>query len=242
MSWEPKSIAVIGASGAIGGALIKNALSLYPKCKIHAFSRAIPKEIISEVDYKVMDFSSEESINQCAAQAARQASLDLVFVTTGILHTDDFQPEKSLKELSREAFHELYEVNTVIPALMAKYFLPKLSKDKRSIFAALSARVGSISDNQLGGWYSYRASKAALNMFIKCASIEVQRSNQNAIVVGLHPGTVDSNLSKPFQSHLPKGQLFTPDQSAGYLLNVLQELNKEDTGKCFAWDGKEILP
>ena len=111
-----------------------------------------------------------------------------------------------------------------------------------SIFAALSARVGSISDNQLGGWYAYRASKAALNMIIKTAAIEVRRRNPHAIVVGLHPGTVDSDLSKPFQGNVPEGKLFTPDFAAGKLLTVLEGLAPAQTGRCFGWDGEEILP
>lgn len=129
-----------------------------------------------------------------------------------------------------------------MPALIAKHLLPKLNKDHPAIFAALSARVGSISDNQLGGWYAYRASKAALNMIIKNAAIEVGRRNRKAIVVGLHPGTVDSDLSKPFQGNVADGKLFTPEDSAQKLLEVLRSLGPEQTGKCFAWDGKEVLP
>ena len=106
----------------------------------------------------------------------------------------------------------------------------------------MSARVGSISDNKLGGWYAYRASKSALNMMIKNLSIEVGRKNKNAILVGLHPGTVNSKLSKPFQSNVPEKKLFTPDQSVNYLLQVLSKLKNEDSGKIFAWDGSEILP
>ena len=151
-------------------------------------------------------------------------------------------PEKSLRDLSSDKFHRIFEVNTITPALIAKYFLRKLNKEKTSIFTALSARVGSISDNQLGGWYAYRASKAALNMIIKNAAIEVARENKKAIIVGLHPGTVDSDLSKPFQGHVADKNLFTPEYSAEKLLKVLEDLSPEKTGKCFAWDGKEILP
>lgn len=125
---------------------------------------------------------------------------------------------------------------------MAKHFIPKLAKDTKSVFAAISARVGSISDNQLGGWYAYRASKAALNMFIKTASVETKRLNPNAVIVGVHPGTVDSHLSEPFQARVPQGKLFTPEYSAEKLIEVFDSLNMEDSGKCFAWDGKEIIP
>jgi NAD(P)-dependent dehydrogenase (short-subunit alcohol dehydrogenase family) len=132
--------------------------------------------------------------------------------------------------------------NTVVPALVAKYFLPKLSKTNRSVFAALSARVGSISDNRLGGWYAYRASKAALNMIIKTAAIEMQRVNKHAIVVGLHPGTVDSALSKPFQARVPEDRLFTPAYAADRLITVLGQLQPADTGQCWDWQGLPIQP
>jgi len=168
--------------------------------------------------------------------------LDLVIVANGILHDGELMPEKSLRDLSQEKFQHVFEVNTITPALIAKHFLPKLNKQQTSIFAALSARVGSISDNRLGGWYSYRASKAALNMVIKTASIEVKRRNKHAIIVGLHPGTVDSNLSKPFQRNVPEGDLFTPEYSANKLLDVLDNLTLEQTGKCFAFDGTEVYP
>jgi NAD(P)-dependent dehydrogenase (short-subunit alcohol dehydrogenase family) len=117
-----------------------------------------------------------------------------------------------------------------------------LRKDRPSVFAALSARVSSISDNRLGGWHSYRASKAALNMIIKGAAIETARTHKKAAVVGLHPGTVDSALSKPFQARVPEGKLFSPEFSAEALINVVENLQAKDTGKLFAWDGQEILP
>lgn len=125
--------------------------------------------------------------------------------------------------------------------MVAKHFLPKLAKDQRAVFAALSARVGSISDNQLGGWYSYRASKAALNMIIKNLSIEMKMRYKQAIIVGLHPGTVDSRLSKPFQANVPAGKLFTADYAVAKMLEVINTLTPENSGKYYAWDGKEIL-
>ena len=131
-------------------------------------------------------------------------------------------------------------VSLIGPALVAQAFLPKLAKNKKTIFAALSARVGSISDNRLGGWHSYRASKAALNMLIKNFSIEVARKNKQAIIVGLHPGTVDSRLSKPFQKNVKPEHLFSADYSAKKLLQVIDQLTVKDSGGCFAWDGKKI--
>ena len=231
MIFDPQNIVIIGAAGAIGNAFTNLLLQKYPNASLFAFSRNGEHNI---------DYSSEDSIAEAAELAAKEKSLDLVIVANGILHEETLIPEKSLRDLSAEKFHRVFEVNTITPALIAKYFLPKLNKEKLSVFSALSARVGSISDNQLGGWYAYRASKAALNMIIKNAAIEVGRRNKQAIIVGLHPGTVDSDLSKPFQGNVADGQLFTPEYSAEKLLSVLENLSVEQTGKCFAWDGKEI--
>lgn len=228
-------IAVIGAAGAIGQAITTLLAERYPHSELHAFSRT--------GEY-VIDYSDEDSIAAAAELASEQGPLDLVIVATGLLH-DSHQhilPEKSLRDLSADKFQQLFQANTITPALLAKYFLPKLNTQSPAVFAALSARVGSISDNHLGGWYAYRASKAALNMIIKTAAIELRRRNQQAMVVGLHPGTVDSELSKPFQGNVPEGQLFTPAFSAARLLDVLEALTPDASGKCFAWDGKEIQP
>lgn len=236
------NIVIIGGSGAIGRAFTLQLSVTYPNATIHAFSRHKLEQMLLHVKYHTIDYQDETSIEKSALLASRETPLDMVIVATGILHEGELMPEKSQKELSAEKFHRLFEVNTIVPALIAKHFLPKLNRENRSVFAALSARVGSISDNQLGGWYAYRASKAALNMVIKNAAIEIGRRNKNAIIVGLHPGTVDSNLSKPFQGNVPDGKLFTPKYSAQKLLNVLTTLTSKQSGKCFAWDGKEILP
>ena len=236
------NIVIIGGSGAIGRAFTLQLSVSYPNATIHAFSRHQPEKVLLDVKYHTIDYQDETSIEKSALVASRETPLDMVIVATGILHDGELMPEKSQKELSAEKFQRLFEVNTIAPALVAKHFLPKLNRENRSIFAALSARVGSISDNQLGGWYAYRASKAALNMVIKNAAIEIGRLNEKAIIVGLHPGTVDSNLSKPFQGNVPDGKLFTPEYSAKKQLEVLTTLTSEQSGKCFAWDGKEILP
>ncbi len=233
MSFNPQNIAILGASGAIGSAFKKLLSKKYPNSSLFAFSR--------NGEYQI-DYKSEESIAEAVEIATKEKPLDLVIVANGILHDGELIPEKSLRDLSAEKFNRIFEVNTITPALIAKYFLPKLNKEQVSIFAVLSARVGSISDNHLGGWYAYRASKSALNMIIKNAAIEVGRSNKEAIIVGLHPGTVDSILSKPFQDNVPNGKLFTPEYSAGKLLEVLDNLSPENTGKCFAWDSEEISP
>jgi NAD(P)-dependent dehydrogenase (short-subunit alcohol dehydrogenase family) len=236
------NIAIFGASGSIGRALIDLIAITEPNATIHAYSREQVTFSNNNVISYGIDYSCEQSIKQAANIAAKLSPLDMVILATGILHDAEIMPEKSIRDLSAKKLQHLFYVNTIIPTIIGKHFIPQLDKDNRSIFAALSARVGSISDNRLGGWYAYRASKAALNMIIKNTAIEATRRNKESIIVGLHPGTVDSDLSKPFQKNVPKGKLFSPAYSAKMLLMVLGQLNPEDSGKCFAWDGKEIEP
>ncbi len=233
-------IAIIGSTGAIGRALVSELATSKPECLIYAFSRTKLNFSYVNVVSCEIDYQSENSIEDSATMASKEGPLDLVIVATGILHDKKITPEKSLQDLSAEKLHHLFSVNTVFPALVAKHFIPKLNRQGRSIFAALSARVGSISDNEIGGWYSYRASKAALNMIIKNASIETKRKNKESIIIGLHPGTVASNLSKPFQGQVAEGKLFTPEYSAKKLLEVLDIMKAQNSGKCYAWDGGEI--
>lgn len=236
------NIVVIGSSGSIGGAITRHLAEHMPDATLHAFSRhGTSIKAANVIDHRI-DYQDEMSIAHAADLASQSGSLDFVFVATGLLHDGDVMPEKSLRDLSGDQFLRLFEANTILPALAAKHFVPKLNRDRRSVFAALSARVGSISDNRLGGWYAYRASKAALNMVLKNVAIETARRNKSAIIVGLHPGTVDSPLSQPFQSNVPDGKLFSPDYSAAKMLSVLDGLTPVDSGKCFGWDGNEIEP
>lgn len=237
-------VAVIGASGSIGAAFVQQLLDM--GCEVYAFSRREiegDNEVLHKGQLDLLDEGSiSAATNLVKSCASGSKHLDAVIVCTGLLHDDAVQPEKSLRDLSMDKFQQLFEVNTIGPALVAKHFLPLLHRDRRVIFAALSARVGSIADNRLGGWYAYRASKAALNMIIKNISIEYARRNPTGIVVGLHPGTVDSALSKPFQARVAEGKLFTPAYSVSHLVKVLEGLTQEDTGECFAWDGQRIEP
>jgi NAD(P)-dependent dehydrogenase (short-subunit alcohol dehydrogenase family) len=237
-----QNIAVIGGSGAIGSAFISLLSEYYPTATLHVFSRVATTELTKNVHSYSIDYADEQSIIDAARLASHLGPIDMVFIATGLLHDDAISPEKSLKDISAEKLTTLFMANTVLPALIGKHFLPHLNKRQRSVFATLSARVGSISDNHLGGWYAYRASKAALNMIIKTAAIEVSRTNPHAIVVGLHPGTVDSQLSKPFQSNLAKGSLFSAKESAQHLFTVINSLTPSQSGRCFAWDGNEIKP
>lgn len=233
---EPLTVAIIGISGAIGSALADQYRNQGAQVIGFGRSRADTNQWFH------LDYADESSIANAANSAASAGPLDRIIVATGLLHSEVLSPEKALKHLTTEALTTSFLANCVGPALVAKHFLPCLRKDRPSVFAALSARVSSISDNRLGGWHSYRASKAALNMIIKGAAIETARTHKKAAVVGLHPGTVDSALSKPFQARVPEGKLFSPKYSAAALGQVIERLQSKDTGKLFAWDGQEILP
>lgn len=235
-------IGIIGSAGAIGNALVQRLAWQYPAAIIYAIASKPLAFTAKNIITQSIDYHNEESIEQLADQINEKGKLDLVIVTTGILHDDNMMPEKSLRDLSARKFQHLFNVNAILPAILAKHFIPHLSKQTQSIFAVLSARVGSISDNRSGGWYAYRASKAALNMIIKNVAIETARVNKKAIVIGLHPGTVDSQLSKPFQTRIPAKQLFTADYCAEKLLSVLNELTPKQSGGCYAWDGQQIQP
>ncbi|NNJ72732.1 MAG: SDR family NAD(P)-dependent oxidoreductase [Enterobacterales bacterium] len=233
------SVAIIGASGAIGGAFVRHYAKQDRVGQVLAFSRTTYDWQNDKVKPVILDITDEQSIKS-AAQHLENQSLDIIIVATGLLHQDTLQPEKRLADLASDSLEQLFKVNTIAPALLLKHLIPKLRRKTKTVFAVLSARVGSISDNRLGGWYGYRASKAALNMLIKSTAIELGRTRKQMFIVGLHPGTVDSSLSKPFQRNVPEGKLFTPEQSAGYLAQVLENLKDDDSGQLFAWDGEKI--
>ncbi len=228
------SAVVIGASGGIGGALVAQLRDDPSFGAVFALARSF------DGDARI-DITDEASI--MAAAARLSAPLRLVIVATGALQGSGFpQPEKTFRALDPVALMESFRVNTVGPALVAKHLLPLMAPGGKIVFAALSARVGSIGDNRAGGWHAYRASKAALNMILRNLAIEVGRRNPEAICVGLHPGTVDTGLSRPFQRGLPEGQLFTPAVSARHLLGVIDGLTASDSGHVLAWDGQTIVP
>ncbi len=236
---KQQRIAIIGASGAIGMALANHYAQQNSNDHVIAFTRATTAFSHSNIENRLIDFASEDSLADCA----NRHQWDLVIIAIGIL-TDDIidKPEKSFKQLSQHQLEHLFTVNTIYPALTAKYFMPQLVKNARSVLAIVSARIGSISDNRLGGWHAYRASKAALNMLIKNFAIEMQRVNQQAIIIGLHPGTVDSKLSKPFQKNISPQQLFSPPQATSYLVTVIENATHDQSGSCIAWDGSIVEP
>jgi NAD(P)-dependent dehydrogenase (short-subunit alcohol dehydrogenase family) len=227
------SAVVIGASGGIGASLEAALIEEETFDVVHGFAR-------SRTGAQHLDLTDEASIAAAAATVAKGPAPSLVIVATGLLHDGDRGPEKSMRELDADWLARSYAINTIGPALVAKHFLPLGKKGVKSTFVALSARVGSISDNKMGGWYGYRASKAALNMMIRSLAIEEKRRNDRSIVVGLHPGTVDTMLSKPFQGNVQPGHLFDTGRAAVQLLDVIDGLKVIDSGKIFAWDGTEI--
>ena len=224
---QPFRALVIGSSGTIGSAFLE-LLQSDPACEavygIHRNS-AIP------IDYE--DLSTIES---AAVALADQGPFQLIINTIGLLHSEHWRPEKKLDDLNAEQLQMLMQINAIGPGLTIKHF-SKLLDPLGAVMATLSAKVGSIEDNRLGGWYSYRASKAALNMLIKTAAIELARTRPNTALVALHPGTVNSQLSKPF-----KGEQIgrPPEDAASDMLQVLLSLNKEDSGTFVSYAGERL--
>ena len=235
-----KNAAIFGSSGAIGAALVQRLAD--GGAHVWAGSRKAKGVSHPNVSHFVFDLDDEATISS-ASELMRNDPPDLVVVASGVLTLENGTgPERSYKSLDTNAMARILHLNAIGPALVAKHMLPLLPRNKPAIFAALSARVGSIGDNRLGGWHSYRASKAALNMLIRNFAIELARTHKQAIVAGLHPGTVASALSEPFQSNLPAGQLTTPDDAARHLLHVLDGLTPQHSGKVFDWKGEQIVP
>ncbi len=232
----PRRALVFGAGGGVGGALVRSLAA--QGYAVTALARRPPTDLPAV--WTPADIEDEASLAAAAAALAVGPPITRVFVATGLLHAEGLMPERSLAALNADQMLRLFAVNAVGPALVAKHFLPLLPRQGRSVFAALSARVGSIGDNRLGGWHSYRASKAALNMLIKNASIELARTRPDAVIVGLHPGTVDTGLSKPFQRGVAQDKLFTPEYCAERLIAVTDGLTRDDTGHVFAWDGARV--
>jgi NAD(P)-dependent dehydrogenase (short-subunit alcohol dehydrogenase family) len=230
MSAETPIAVVIGATGGIGRAFVA-ALEADPRyAKVIALGRKTSP---------ALDLTDEESVKAAAVFASGQGALRLVVDATGLLHAPGVEPEKSWRAIDPAAMARSFAINAIGPALLMKHFLPLLPREGKAVFATLSAKVGSIGDNNLGGWYSYRAAKAALNQLVHTAAIELKRSRTEALCVALHPGTVDTGLSAPFAKAGLEVQ--TPESSAKQMLAVLDGLSAAQSGGFFTYRG-EALP
>ena len=218
---------VIGASGALGAAFVDQ-LRASPRC---ASVRGLHRQSTPR-----LDFADENTIAEAAHALADGPRFNLIINATGMLHGDGLMPEKRLADLNYAKLQAIFQANTIGPALVMRHFLPLLDSE-RAIMAMLSAKVGSIGDNQLGGWYSYRASKSALNMLVKTAAIELARSQKHSVLVALHPGTVNSPLSRPFRGET----IGRPAQvAAAEMLAVLDTLTPADSGSFRSYDGAHL--
>ena len=236
-----RKVAVIGSSGAIGSAFVNHYINDLSVNSIFSFSRSSIGIDNNKVKHFSIDIENESSI-QNAAKSVEEINFDEIIIASGLLHTNEFGPEKSIKDLKADNILKVLNVNTVGPAIIGKYFLPLLNKDNKSVMAFLSARVGSISENKLGGWYAYRASKSALNQVIKTFSIELKRTNPKAIIIGLQPGTVDSELSAPFKRSVSNNKLFSAEYSVSQLIGVIERADESSSGNLISWDGEIISP
>lgn len=232
---------VVGGAGGVGGALVAALLNNPVYDRVIVLSRRQPaKEAGERRVWIAADILDEDTLAEAARQIAALGTPTLILIATGILHGEGLSPEKTMRSLNAAALSRVFLVNAVGPALAAKHLLPLTPRDQPSVLAALSARVGSIGDNQLGGWYGYRVSKAALNMLIRTLAVEHQRTRPLGVCVALHPGTVDTALSAPFQGPGLAHKLFTPEQSAAALLAVVEGLGPDNNGGFYAWDGAPI--
>jgi len=220
---------VFGAGGGIGGALADALAQVEIFSQVVAFSRATQPAI---------DLLDEASLERAATFAAAQGELRLVIDATGFLHDAAQKPEKTWRQLEAGNLARAFALNAIGPALIMKHVLPLLPRSGKSVFATLSARVGSIGDNRLGGWYAYRASKAALNQLVRTAAVELARRAPDAICAALHPGTVATGLSAPFEA--TGLEVHMPAAAARHLLNVAEALTREDTGGFFDWRGQKV--
>lgn len=248
----PLNALVTGASQGLGLAFVRALLAL-PHCNlVYAACRtpqtatelaALAQQHPQRLRVLALDVTREQDFVIAADTVRREADrLHLVLNIAGLLHeaARGIKPERRLEDFNPDALLASISVNTLGPALAAKHFLKLLTHEQRAVFASVSARVGSIGDNKLGGWYSYRAAKAAQNQITRTFAIEAARRAPNLIVAALHPGTVDTALSKPFSANVAEGKLFSTEQSAAHLLTVMEGLCTADTGNFFAWDGSPV--
>ena len=262
---EQANVLIVGASRGIGFGFVQALLQNDDIVKIFAAYRCreLASELLALADKHrerliclSMDITDEAQITQAVQQMGAAANkLHLVINCVGVLHQGSLQPEKNLSQIDADHLQYYFQVNSIGAVLLAKHLVPLLRHSDRSIYASISAKIGSIGDNRLGGWYGYRASKAALknlpeeapaavlsklNMLMRTVAIEYGRKCPQAIVVMLHPGTTNTRLSKPFQKNVPPEKLFSIERTVSQLLAVLEELDADDSGQFLSWEGRRL--
>ncbi|PKL95658.1 MAG: cell-cell signaling protein [Gammaproteobacteria bacterium HGW-Gammaproteobacteria-8] len=244
---EASTALIQGASRGIGLGLVEALLEcprferVIATCRDPGAAVELQARACARLQIEQLDVTQPDAIDALAARLSGQGvRLNLVINAAGLLHGAGVAPEKKLEDLDLTALQRVFAVNAYGPALLLKALRPLLAREGKSVFAAISAWVGSIGDNRLGGWYAYRASKSALNQLMKTASIELKRRNRKLVVACLHPGTTDTALSQPFQANVPEHKLFPVSRTSAYLLEVIDGLNEDDSGGFFAWDGAPI--
>lgn len=240
-----KAVLVVGASQGIGLEFVRQLLDRQEVDRVYATYRSANCDLFQldspRLERLPLDLTDETQIEQVIAKIKSETpALHYVVNCVGVLHEGEMQPEKSLRHLNADQLLKYFQINSIGAVLLAKHVQPLLKHRDRSVLATISAKVGSIGDNQIGGWYGYRASKAALNMFMKTTAIEYKRTCPNAIVVTLHPGTTDTRLSKPFQRSVPPEKLFSVDRTVRQLLAVIDQLEPSNSGEFFSWDGAKL--
>ncbi len=243
-AWEPACILVAGATGGIGSAFCRALAEQFPQAMVVRLARDPAR--LEELPVKTLDLGfdlgEEALIAEAIGGIPDHMRIDWAFIATGWLHDAEHSPEKTYRALDAEHLLRAYHTNAVGPALLVKHLLPRMQTEQPAKIGILSARVGSISDNRLGGWHAYRASKAALNMLIKNYALEFARKRRGPIIVGLQPGTTDTALSAPFKRSVPEGHLQTPEYTATKLLEVMRYLEPADSGRLFDFLGLAFEP
>ena len=237
---------VLGASGGLGSAMVSEFLNDPEIDKVFAVSSkknpvgSNEGQNQSKLVWLQAEYSETQMADTVSQLMPHAGTFSRVCVCHGLLHSDKLWPEKRLEDITSEALQEIFHSNTVVPALWLKLLFKILKGQTPCIVATMSARVGSLSDNHLGGWYAYRASKAALNMVLKTASIEYARRAKNVKLIAFHPGTTDTALSKPFQSTVPTGKLFTTEFVAEQLAMIMDSAQLDGELSYLDWDGRTI--
>ena len=240
----PSVILVAGASGGIGNAFCQEVARQFPNVSLIRLARN--PEALSQLTVKThdiaFDLSSESGIESAIAELPEKLAIDWVFVATGWLHDENHQPEKTYRSLNAQQMMHSFQLNAIGPTILVKFLLSRVNPKHPLKVGILTARVGSTSDNRLGGWHSYRASKAALNMLIKNFAIEFERMKKPVVIVGLQPGTTDTDLSAPFQRGVAPEDLQSPSYTANQLLKVMQVIDESDSGGLYDFLGLAFEP